>query len=148
MQITGRLQRHPSAPTHPKDDQVDVFAARTHSDALPGFLLAAAQVATGTEWKSKSILSHMKRAFWSRWFAAEQPVTRAVIYLVIPFALADATFRDDVLVVGNLLHRLRVPVRVEEAAKLSNSGIAVEALNEANAATAWLKSYIERKRVR
>ena len=47
----GRVQAQTGAPQGPKDDQVDVFAARTHPDRLPGFLLAAAQVATGANWR-------------------------------------------------------------------------------------------------
>ena len=37
----GSVHRHPSAPSAPKDDQVDVFAWRPQRDGLPGFLLGS-----------------------------------------------------------------------------------------------------------
>ena len=50
-------------PAAPKDDQIDVFAARPHRDGLPGFLFAAAQVATGKNWRDKSLRNHLDRVF-------------------------------------------------------------------------------------
>ena len=90
------------------------FAARLHPDRLPGFPLAAAQVATGADARVKSLKGHLD-TFKSRWFA-QQPVTAFVVYMVVPFAMADDQFVDDVRVLGNVLHRLRVPRRVAEAA--------------------------------
>ena len=57
----GHVGADPSAPPDPKDDQVDIFAWREQRDGLPGFLLVAAQVATGKDWKDKSIKSHIRR---------------------------------------------------------------------------------------
>ena len=54
----GSVGADPASPAAPKDDQVDVFAWREQRDGLPGFLLVAAQVATGKDWKDKSIKSH------------------------------------------------------------------------------------------
>ena len=65
------------------DDRVDVFAWREQRDELPGFLLAAAQVATGGDWKDKSILSHIDHVFPRRWFK-RPPVTRMVPYTSSP----------------------------------------------------------------
>ena len=128
------------APTYPKDDQIDVFAIRDHSDGLPGYLLAAAQVATGANWKAKSVVAHVNRVFYARWFLP-QPVTKAVAYHVIPFARKKEDFQDDVLVVGNLLHRTRVPRRVSEAIQLSRDGVAIEAIERLENALAWVTDY-------
>lgn len=141
----GHVKADPSAPTEPKDDQVNVFAWREQRDGLPGFLLVAAQVATGRDWKDKSIKSHIDRVFAARWFE-RTPVTEMVAYHVIPFARPDDKFRDDVLVLGNVLHRLRVPRRVTEAAGLARNGVMVEALDQLQAATEWIKSYVGRVR--
>ena len=103
----GRVEADPSAPSSPKDDQIDIFAWREQRDGLPGFLLIAAQVATGQDWKSKPIKNHVRDVFPSRWFNPE-PATSMVTYHVIPFARPDEFFRDDVLVLGNVLHRVRV----------------------------------------
>ena len=82
--------RTPSAPAAPKDDQVDVFAWREQPDGLPGFLLVAAQVATGKDWRDKSIKQHVRGVFEKRWFN-RPPVTEMVAYHVIPFARPDET---------------------------------------------------------
>ena len=141
----GKVGADPSAPPDPKDDQVDIFAWREQKDGLPGFLLVAAQVATGRNWKEKSIKGHVASVFASRWFNPI-PVTTMVAYHVIPFARPDEKFRDDVLVLGNVLHRLRVPYRVSEAASLVPNGVAVEAFDLLGDASEWVRSYVERAR--
>lgn len=139
----GRVNRDPSAPTQAKDDQVDVFAWREHGDGLPGFLLAAAQVATGANWKEKSVKTQVAGVFAGRWFNP-QPVTTLVPYHIVPFARPDDTFRDDVLVLGNVLHRLRLPLRVMEAEALAKRGVAIEAFDELPDIVAWLQDYQRR----
>lgn len=142
----GAVGVDPTAPAAPKDDQVDVFAWREQPDGLPGFLLVAAQVATGRNWKDKSIKSHIARVFAARWFE-RLPATEMVAYHVVPFARADDEFRDDVLVLGNVLHRLRVPRRVSEALDLIRDGVLIEAFDELDNAAHWLNSYMMRARV-
>ena len=139
----GRVNRDPSAPTQPKDDRVDVFAWREHRDGLPGFLLAAAQVATGANWKEKSVKTQVAGVFAGRWFNP-QPVTTLVPYHIVPFARPDDKFRDDVLVLGNILHRLRLPFRVMEAEELAKRGVAIEAFDELPRIVAWLQDYQHR----
>ena len=138
----GTVNPHASAPAWPKDDQVDVFAWREHTDGLSGFLLAVAQVATGHDWKEKSIKSQIKDVFPKRWFSPV-PVTEMVAYHVVPFARPDEVFRDDVLVLGNVLHRIRVPKRVLEAEALKGQGIAIEAFDKLQAAADWVASYVK-----
>ena len=138
----GAVSRNPSAPASPKDDKVDVFAWREHADGLPGFLLAVAQVATGGDWKDKPIKSQVKDVFPKRWFSPI-PVTEWVAYHVVPFARPDDKFRDDVLVLGNVLHRIRVPKRVVEAEMLKGQGIAIEAFDQLHAAVEWVASYLK-----
>ena len=141
----GKVKAASWAPRQPKDDGVDIFAWRKYEDGLPGFLLIAAQVATGAKWKDKSIKSHIARAFPQRWFDPA-PVTEMIAYHVIPFARADDQFRDDVLVLGNVLHRLRVPLRVLEAERLAQPGVMIEAFDRLPAAAEWMKSFVARAR--
>ena len=138
----GLVAPQAGAPTQPKDDRVDVFAARPHPDQLPGFLLAAAQVATGKNWTDKSIKNHLG-AFKSRWFGP-QPVTDFIPYMIIPFARPNEKFIDDVRIVGNVLHRVRVPRKVEEAEQLFEAGIAIEAYDQLNEAVRWIADYRSR----
>ena len=138
----GRVEAQVGVPRRPKDDRVDVFAARPHADRLPGFPLAAAQVATGRNAREKSLKGHLS-AFKSRWFGT-QPVTDFIPYMVVPFAPADNQFVDDVRVMGNVLHRLRVPRRVEEAARLVSAGVTIEGYDRLPAAARWVSDYRNR----
>ena len=140
----GSVERQAGAPRRPMDDQVDVFAARPHPDRLPGFPLAAAQVATGANAREKSLKGHLS-AFKSRWFAP-QPVTEFLAYMIVPFAVADDQFLDDVRVVGNVLHRLRVPRRVAEAAELVEAGETIEGYDRLAEAARWVADYQGRAR--
>ena len=96
----GRVEAQAGAPRRPKDDQVDVFAARPHPDRLPGFPLAAAQVATGRNAREKEM--------------------------------------------GNVLHRLRVPRRVAEAARLVEAGVTVEGYDRLPEIAQWVTDYRNR----
>ena len=140
----GRIERQAGAPTRPKDDQVDVFAARPHPDRLPGFLLAAAQVATGANWREKSLRGHLG-VFRGRWFAT-QPATDFIPYMIVPFARPEDEFRDDVRVMGNVLHRLRLPRLVAEAGELERAGVTVEGYNRLPEAAGWVADYRARAR--
>ena len=142
----GKVNAASSAPSSPKDDQIDIFAWREQNDGLPGFLLIAAQVATGRDWKAKPIRDHVANVFPNRWFNPT-PATIMVPYHVIPFARPDEEFRDDILVLGNVLHRLRVPTRVQEAAALVARGVAVEAYDMLTSASECIYAYAQRARV-
>ena len=140
----GSVERQPGAPRQPKDDQVDVFAARLHRDRLPGFLLAVGQVATGKDAREKSLKGHLS-AFRGRWFCT-QPVTCFIPYMIVPFATEDSQFVDDVRLMGNVLHRLRVPRRVEEAAQLVATGVAIESYDRLPDVVRWVGDYRDRAR--
>lgn len=139
----GVVQASVGVPERPQDDQIDVFAARLHPDGLPGFLLAAAQVATGTNWRDKSLRNHLEKVFPSRWFG-RQPVTGMICYHIIPFARPDEEFFDDCRQFGNVLHRLRVPYRVNEAQGLREKGLEIEAFELLDVAIEWIKAYAKR----
>lgn len=140
----GSVRRKPGASEHVKDDEVDVFAARLHPDRQPGFLFAAAQVATGRDWRAKSLLGH-QGAFNHSWFA-DPPVTRFIPYMIVPFAVDDLKFRRDVSKLGNVLHRLRVPRRVSEAQRLVDSGVEIEAYDRLQEVVDWVDDYRDRAR--
>ena len=139
----GKIDPSDDAPPARKDDQIDVFAARMHPDRQPGFLLAAAQVATGSDWKDKSIRHHVDRVFCRRWFG-RPPATAFVCYHIIPFLPSEKRFPDDVQVLGNILHRLRVPYRVEEAALLVRQGHNIEAFEKVAEVAIWVQTFRSR----
>ena len=138
----GIVGRRPGASVRPQDDKVDVFAARLHPDRQPGFLFAAAQVATGANWREKSLLGHLD-AFRYSWFE-DAPVTRFIPYMIVPFAVDDLKFRVDVSKLGNMLHRLRVPLRVSEARKLVEAGVEIEAYDRLQEVVDWVARYRNR----
>lgn len=135
----GHVEAQAGAPERPKDDQIDVFAARTHSDKLPGFLLAAAQVATGANAWTKSLRGQLG-PFRSRWFRT-QPATDFIPYMIVPFAVGDEKFVDHVRTMGNVLHRLRVPRRVAEAEQLAGAGVSIEAYDRLPEVASWAARY-------
>ena len=140
----GYVETQTGAPSKPKDDQIDVFAARLLPDRLPGFLLAAAQVATGRDMRDKSLKGHLG-AFKKRWFSM-QPVTEFIAYMIVPFATADKQFVDDVRTLGNILHRLRVPRRVAEAGRLVEDDVTIEGYDRLPEAVRWVTDYRSRMR--
>lgn len=135
----GSVEPQTGASKQPKDDRIDVFAARPHLDGLPGFPLAAAQVATGRNAGEKSLKGYLS-AFKSRWFRT-QPVTDFMAYMIMPFATPDDQFLDDVRVMGNVLHRLRVPRRVAEADQLVEAGVMIEGYDRLAEAAQWVANY-------
>lgn len=135
----GDVEPQEGASMHAKDDKIDVFAARIPSDEMPGFLFAAAQVTTGRDINEKSLRSHL-RVFKERWFHA-QPVTVLIPYMIVPFVFSREKFVDHVRVVGNLLHRLRIPIRVSEAKHLVQLGVDIEGYGCLASASQWLRDY-------
>ena len=73
-----------------------------------------------------------------------QPANQMIAYQVVPFAFSDDQFRENVLVLDNILHRLRVPRRVAQAADLACDGTKIEALERLGDASAWMSSYLAR----
>lgn len=142
----GHVQPRSYAPRHAKDDQIDIFAWRKQYDKLPGFLLVAAQVATGTTWRDKSIKAHVNKVFQERWFNPP-PTTEIIPYHVIPFARPDEEFHEDIRICGNVLHRLRVPRRVQEAVALNDrDDIEIEGFELLPEAAKSIMSYVESAR--
>ena len=74
-------------------------------------------------------------------------MTELLAYMVVPFAVAEDRFLDDVRVMGNVLHRLRVPRRVADAAQLVEAGETIEGYERlAEAPARWVVDYQGRAR--
>lgn len=140
----GTLKASEGVSESPKDGGVDVIAARLHRDGLPGFILAMAQIATGADWKRKKIRGPVLDGFLESWFG-KPPRSRIMCYHIIPLALSDAQFKIQCVEAGSLLHRLRVPYRVEEAKRLHDAKtISVEGIEQLDAVIEWVKEYSQR----
>lgn len=141
----GLVQRQIGAPPQPKDDGIDVFAARLPADGLPGFPLVAAQVATGKDFRDKSAKGRIGR-FKERWFGS-QPATHFIVYMVVPFVMEPDQFKDDVRTLGNVLHRLRLPKRVGQAVgnvSMDDDAITFEGYEYLTDALRWIHEYRRR----
>ena len=136
----GQVDAQIGAPAKPKDDQIDVFAAKLYRDRLPGFLFAAAQVATGINMREKFPLKGHLDVFKDRWFSS-RPATEILAYMIVPFSIPKRQFADDVRTMGNVLHRLRVPLRVAEAEELVSVGVSIEGYDQLVEASKWLADY-------
>ena len=135
----GAVNPQLGSPQYPKDDGVDVFAACTHNDRLPGYLLAVAQVATGKNTAGKHLKGRLP-IFSGRWFST-QPVTIFIPYMIVPFVKERDEFIDLVRSAGNVLHRLRLPRRVDESGMLVRDNKIVEGYDRLVEAREWVKNY-------
>ena len=140
--LDGQVGRNLASPAMPKDGGVDVFAAHRHADGLPGFLLAVGQVATGKDWEDKSLRGRV-RGFRLDWFD-RPPRSDFICYLIVPFAISDKKFVHSVGRCGNILHRLRLPIRVEEARTLNQAGTTIEAFDLLQDAIEFILAYRDR----
>ena len=139
----GSVQIQTGVPSSPENDGIDVMAYRKHSDGLPGFLPVMAQVATGKNWKEKSIRNHLVDVFPYRW-SSPPPCSPMIPCHVIPFARPGDMFGDEVRELGNVLHRLRLPKRVHEAVELHRRGEKTEAFDLLEGACQSLATYRNR----
>ena len=60
--------------------------------------------------------------------------------------MTDEQFIDDVRVMGNVLHRLRMPRRVAEAEQLVEAGETIEGYDRLEEAVHWVSDYRGRAR--
>ncbi len=65
-------------------------------------------------------------------------------YHIIPFTRPDEVFFDDCRILGNVLHRLRVPYLVAESERLHDRGVIIEAFEQLAEAVKWVKAYATR----
>jgi len=75
----------PAAPQHIKDGGIDVIAWRHVPDRMPGTLYMLGQVASGQNWKEKSVLTDI-RVFHEMWFEI-RPASPCSGAMFIPFCI-------------------------------------------------------------
>lgn len=129
------------APARVKDDEIDVIAARPHEDGDPGFPIMLAQVASGKNWRDKSVRSAVDNVFFDFWFA-EQPASQRLSYHIIPFALSKDDARRQTMRLGHILARLRVTQLAESAeAGVAAGRIESEGTDAYQRINNWLLQY-------
>lgn len=105
----------PGISPHANDAEIDLIAWQEMNDGMPGKKLLIGQVATGKNWKGKSVISAINYVFNT--YFSESPCSSAIPAMFIPFCI-DEHFggsRHDVLhdltrKFGIVYYRLRLPL--------------------------------------
>ncbi len=149
----------PAAPKQVKDNGIDVIAWKRTPDNLPNTLYLVAQVASGVNWKQKSVTTD-RIHFHKYWFVNE-PASQPHDAMFMPFELEpedpkDGTPYEKVLKdymmsegyrFGNLFYRDRIVAHVAKGLKLIADGEAdIERHEDIAEVTRWVEDYTARLR--
>lgn len=129
-----RQKPRPAAAKKVKDNGIDVIAWARSIDGLPCTLYLIAQVASGADWKDKSVVADRKH-FHKYWFI-DEPGSPSFDAMFMPFALApedpeDGTPYEEVLTdfmqsigyrYGALFYRDRIARHVADGLRLAAGG--------------------------
>jgi hypothetical protein len=118
-----------------KDEGIDVIAWRAEPDKKPCTLYILAQVASGNNWKSKSVLPDINR-FHREWFT-KLPVSTPHPAMMIPFLLDSDCIEHEAPCLGHIFDRDRVPRYANRALSLGGK-FKVERLEDMNAVRDWI----------
>ena len=133
----------PGAPTRTKDAGIDVIAWSNTPDSAPGRDYLLGQVASGNNWKGKSVINDVQ-VFHRTWFI-QDPASTPNPAMFIPFCIdlkqstnssAQDTLRDVLhhltITFGNVIYRYRLPDLVSRGMLLKSSdpGLIIERYDE------------------
>jgi hypothetical protein len=127
-------------PPHLKDDEIDVISFWPERDGLPGHGYLVGQVASGNNWRNKSVRPALNR-FTRLWFKV-QPAADGHPAIFIPFSVSDESMSRDTSYFGYVAHRSRLPQLAGLAPTLSQEGVApIERLDEIGRIYDWLAQH-------
>lgn len=142
---TPHATRPVRAPRRIKDGGIDVMSWWPEPDGQPGHGYILGQVASGANWKDKSVKPDID-AFLKLWFM-HQPISQAHPATFIPFFPDDEAFYAESARHGYLIHRGRLPRLVAAGIQLAAAGLRpVERLNEAAKIKGWVVGYRQKVR--
>jgi hypothetical protein len=144
-----------SASADVKDDEVDTISWSTSDDDMPVGALLMGQIASGTNWKSKSLKAHLDK-FIETWLS-HKPGREVRAAIIIPHCLfpptrlitKDASRRDVMrdyfallmMEFGEVVYRQRLAKYLKDGVDLAASGVLVEGLEEIEALNQWYQSF-------
>jgi hypothetical protein len=149
----------PAAPARVKDNGIDVIAWKRTRDTLPGTLYLVAQVASGADWKYKSVKADRKH-FHDYWFT-DKPASQPHDAMFMPFELEpedpkNGTPYEEVLKdymssegyrFGKLFYRDRIVEHVAKGLQLIAEGEAdIERHEDLALVIRWVDEYRARLR--
>ncbi|QNA82810.1 hypothetical protein G4G27_01370 [Sphingomonas sp. So64.6b] len=126
------------APESVKDAGIDVLSWFPEADGQPGHGFVLGQVASGANWKDKSIRPDIEQ-FMALWFQT-QPVSHPHPIMFIPFLLDPYLMLNQTPRHGYILDRGRLPAYAAKAFDVVAAGVGpVERLDEAVRIQNWLR---------
>lgn len=133
---------HDDAPDHApasvKDAGIDVLSWFPEADGQPGHGFVLGQVASGNNWKDKSILPDIQQ-FLALWFRV-QPVSQPHAFMFVPFLLDQHLMQNQTPRHGYILDRGRLPSYASRAFELvASGGGPVERIADAVNVQDWLR---------
>jgi hypothetical protein len=132
----------PGTPPRLKDDEIDVISFWPERDGLPGHGFLVGQVASGNDWRNKSVRPALSR--FKLWFKI-QPAADGHPAIFIPFHVPDESMSRDTAYFGYVAHRSRLPQLAGLAPALSQEGVApIERLGEIGRVYDWLAQHRQR----
>jgi hypothetical protein len=157
----GKPRKRPRAAAAKKikDNGIDIIAWRRSIDNLPCTLYLIAQVASGADWKGKSVVPDREH-FHKYWFE-DVPGSQPHDAMFMPFGLEpedpeDGTTYDDVLKdymqsiayrYGTLFYRDRIARHLADGLRLIAAGEAqIERRPDVGKIVRWVEQYTERLR--
>jgi hypothetical protein len=156
---TPRSTPLPAAPARIKDGGIDVIGWRLTHDGLPGTVYLLGQVASGHNWKDKSVLQDIEHFHWA-WFDVA-PASSATGAMFVPFCITEVEEFDGfeeqevraskmqflTKQFGIFEYRYRLPLHADRANALHASGIhPIEGLPEINRVEQWVNEFKEKLR--
>ena len=157
----GKPRKRPRAAAAKKikDNGIDIIAWRRPIDNLPGTVYLIGQVASGADWKDKSVIPDREH-FHSYWFE-EKPASKADDAMFMPFGLEpedpeDGTPYEDVLKdymasavykYGTLFYRDRIARHVSDGLRLIAEGEThIERRTDIVKIVRWVENYTKKLR--
>jgi hypothetical protein len=149
----------PAAPTKVKDNGIDIIAWTRSIDNLPCTMYLVAQVASGNDWESKSVVTD-RRHFHKYWFT-QAPGSPPHDAMFMPFELEpevkkDGTEYDEILKdymagsgyrFGNIFYRDRIVRHVAIGlAHIQSGETCIERHEEIERIVKWVNKYTARLR--
>ncbi len=133
----------PDSPDDVKDEGIDVVSWRPQRDQKPGTLYLLAQVASGNNWKSKSVKQSIT-LFHDEWFTVV-PAAPCQPAIMIPFFVDGGEMRRSTRTHGIVIDRGRLPRLAGQARALADRGITpIERLDEASKLRDWVVAHRDR----
>jgi hypothetical protein len=131
------------SPEDVKDEGIDVVSWRPQPDKKPGTHYLLAQVASGNNWKNKSVVESIK-LFHEEWFTVV-PATPCEPAVIVPFFVEGAEMRRSTRTHGIVIDRGRLPRLAGKAAALAETGVApIERLDEVDKVKEWVVAHRDR----